>query len=222
MAEGFHPPLEEYLEAVLALEEEGVAVIQARLVERLGLSAQSVSEMVQRLVAEGYLCRAGRGLELSGAGRRRAESVVRRHRLAERLLVDVLGIDWHLAHAEAGRWEHVISDEVERRLEEVLGHPTTCPHGNPIPGAGADLASQRPMSDSSPGETIRLARITERVETDAEALQLLHGLGLQPGSEATVRDRRPDGSVTLLLDGDADRVVQLSGPLCRRLYVVEV
>src|SRR5688500_16555599 len=134
MHDGFHPPLEEYLEAIHELEEEGTTVIQARLAERLGHSAPSVSEMIRRLKAEGYLDVKGRAVVLTTKGRKRAESVVRKHRLAERLLTDVIGLEWHKAHVEACRWEHVISDEVEDRLVELLEHPTTCPHANPRPG----------------------------------------------------------------------------------------
>src|SRR5579883_3096594 len=112
MADGFHPPVEEYLEAIHSLQEEGGQVIQARLAQRLGHSAPSVSEMVRRLREEGYLEADGRSLSLTHKGRERAESVVRKHRLAERLLTDVIGLEWHRAHLEAGRWEHVISDEV--------------------------------------------------------------------------------------------------------------
>ncbi len=222
MPEGFHPPVEEYLEAILSLEEEGVAVIQARLVERLGHSAQTISETVHRLAEVGLLRRAGRGIELTDEGRRRAESVVRRHRLAERLLVDVLGLPWHQAHLEAGRWEHVISDEVEARLVAVLGHPTTCPHGNPIPGADADLSAQHLIAESSPGDAVLLARITEKVETDHDALAWLGGLGLVPGRPATVRSLDEDGGVTLELGGDPNpgEVVSLGAEMCRQLYVV--
>jgi DtxR family Mn-dependent transcriptional regulator len=222
--EGFHPPVEEYLEAILSLEEEGAAVIQARLVERLGRSAQSVSETVHRLVEEGYLLRTGRAIELTTEGRRRAESVVRRHRLAERLLVDVLGLPWHQAHLEAGRWEHVISDDVEARLVAVLGNPRTCPHGNPIPGTGADLSAQRLIAEALPGEAVRLERITEKVETDHAALTWLDELGLVPGREATVRSRDADGGVTVELGGEpnAGELVSLGAAMCRQLYVVGV
>src|SRR5580658_9147406 len=131
MPEGFHPPLEEYLEAIHELGEEGIVVIQARLAERLDHSAPAVSEMIRRLRDEGYVETRGRSLLLTVRGRAVAESVVRKHRLAERLLTDIIGLPWEKAHLEAGRWEHVISDDVERRLIELLGHPTTCPHGNP-------------------------------------------------------------------------------------------
>jgi DtxR family Mn-dependent transcriptional regulator len=137
MADGFHPPLEEYLEAIHELEEEGTQVIQARLAERLGHSAPSVSEMVRRLSGGGYIKVKNRSILLTPKGRSTAESVVRKHRLAERLLTDVIGLPWHKAHVEACRWEHVMSDEVEERLVKLLDNPTTCPHGNPIPGADA-------------------------------------------------------------------------------------
>src|SRR5579862_9974449 len=109
MPEGFHPPLEEYLEAIHELGEEGMVVIQARLAERLGHSAPAVSEMIRRLKDEGYVESKSRSLMLTPRGRSKAESVVRKHRLAERLLTDIIGLPWEKAHVEAGRWEHVIS-----------------------------------------------------------------------------------------------------------------
>src|SRR5437763_5617583 len=168
MSTGVHPPLEEYLEAIHELGEVGSQVIQARLVERLGHSAPTVSEMVRRLRDEGYLELNGRIIALTGQGRARAESVVRKHRLAERLLTDVIGLEWHKAHLEAGRWEHVISDEVEGLLVKLLDNPTTCPHGNPIPGTKPTDEALVALADSLPGSHVRLARVTEQVETDLE------------------------------------------------------
>src|SRR5581483_670610 len=200
MSDGFHPPLEEYLEAVHELEEEGVPVIQARLAERLGHSAPSVSEMIRRLKTDGYLAVKGRDVRLTAKGRARAESVVRKHRLAERLLTDIIGLEWHKAHVEACRWEHVISDEVEELLVRLLGHPTTCPHGNPIPGSGSEPA--RPMailSGGAPGDHVTLERVTEQVEIDQTALAYLAAHGFTPGSEATVQSKAPDGTLVLSL-----------------------
>jgi DtxR family Mn-dependent transcriptional regulator len=215
--DGFHPPLEEYLETIHALEEEGVPVIQARLVERLGHSAQSVSETVHRLESDGYLQRRGRGVALTTEGRLRAESVVRKHRLAERFLVEIVGLPWHRAHVEAGRWEHVISDEVEDRFVQILGNPSTCPHGNPIPGAPQSGGAQHSLAESQPGEHVRLARITEQVEVDLGALEYLSEHGFVPGVGAEVRSKAPDGTVTLDLDGSS---VALGPAMCRQLYVV--
>src|SRR3984885_8847208 len=179
MASGYHPPLEEYLEPIHALAETGTPVIQARIAERLGRAAPSVSEMLDRLQADGYVERDGRKLELTGKGRTIAEGVVRKHRLAERLLVDVIGLEWHKAHMEAGRWEHVISDEVEARLVIVLGNPSHCPHGNPIPGAsGPTPPGLQRLSEVVPGQTVEVVRVNESVELDLPALVYLdeHGL----------------------------------------------
>jgi len=202
--DGYHPPLEEYLEAIHELEEEGTTVIQARLAERVGHSAPSVSEMVRRLRTEGYVAVTGRQLGLTGKGRHLAESVVRKHRLAERLLTDVIGLPWEKAHIEACRWEHVISDEVEARLVEVLGHPTTCPHGNPIPGTVASHDEQHlvPLSDVVLGAQVVLRRVIEQVELDLAALTYLAAAHFVPGTWATVKARAPDGTLTLDVEGE--------------------
>jgi DtxR family Mn-dependent transcriptional regulator len=219
MESGYHPPLEEYLETVHSLQEEGTPVIQARIAERLGHSAPSVSEMLDRLVQEGYVRRAGRVVELTPKGSALARKVVRKHRLAERLLVDVIGLEWYKVHHEAGRWEHVISDEVEARLVQLLGDPGTCPHGNPIPGSAPEepAAEQMPLAEASPGTTVTLARISEQVELDMAALAYLDEHGFVPGATAVVASRGPDG--TLLLELDASTVA--FGPdLSNHLYVV--
>ena len=135
MDSGYHTPIEEYLETIQTLRDEGSDVIGARIAERLGRSAPSVKEMLDRLEDEGYLERVGRTISLTERGEVLATTVVRRHRLAERLLVDVIGLEWYKVHAEAGRWEHVISQDVEDKLVALLGDPATCPHGNPIPGS---------------------------------------------------------------------------------------
>ena len=199
--DGYHPPLEEYLEAIHELEEEGATVIQARLAERVGHSAPSVSEMVRRLRAEGYIEVSGRTLALTEKGRSLAQSVVRKHRLAERLLTDVLGLPWHRAHLEACRWEHVISDEVEERLVAVLGNPTTCPHGNPIPGSGGAHVATRPLTDVAPGVEVVLTRVLVQVELDLDSLTYLADAGFTPGVHATLRGRAPDGTLTLEVAG---------------------
>jgi DtxR family Mn-dependent transcriptional regulator len=219
MTDGFHPPVEEYLETIQSLTEEGTPVIQARIAERLGRSAPSVSEMLDRLSADGYVERAGRTIALTQQGRTLADSVIRKHRLAERLLVDIIGLPWHKAHLEAGRWEHVISDEVEARLVELLGHPTTCPHGNPIPGefeVGAHPSPQVSLADVAPGEKVRLERITEEVELDMASLEYLDRHGLIPGRAAQIRSRAPDGTVTLDVDGAP---VALGPAICHQVFV---
>jgi DtxR family Mn-dependent transcriptional regulator len=217
MPEGFHPPLEEYLEAIHELGEEGIVVIQARLAERLGHSAPAVSEMIRRLREEGYVEVSGRSLGLTDRGRSVAESVVRKHRLAERLLTDIIGLPWDKAHVEAGRWEHVISDEVEALLVERLGHPTTCPHGNPIPGAGGDTVETVVLAELAQGAHLRLHRVTEQVELDGQSLSYLSSHGFVPGTEATVASRAPDG--TMILDLGA-RTIAVGPSLAQHLFVI--
>jgi DtxR family transcriptional regulator, Mn-dependent transcriptional regulator len=220
MADGFHPPLEEYLEAIHELEEEGTQVIQARLAERVGHSAPAVSEVIRRLKTEGYVTVKDREVGLTERGRNRAESVVRKHRLAERLLTDIIGLPWEKAHTEACRWEHVISDEVEDRLVELLGHPQTCPHGNPIPGSGVRKGRQQvALSSVKGGDRIRLERVTEQVETDPAAMSYLSEAGFIPGADAHVSAKAPDGTLTLQL---RDHTIALGTLLAEKLFVSAV
>ncbi len=219
MLDRFHPPVEEYLETIYALEEEGIPVIQARLAERLGKAAPSVSEMLDRLETDGLIARTGRRISMTPTGTDLAEGVVRKHRLAERLLVDIIGLDWDKAHIEAGRWEHVISDDVEARLVVLLDNPTTCPHGNPIPGVTPDGAGQRRLAEAQPGEQVRLVRITESVEHEADSLTYLGDNGLTPGTTAVVQSRAPDGTLTLILD---DIAIALGPAMTERMFIATV
>jgi len=216
----YHPPVEEYLETMLSLAEEGTPVIQARIAERLGRSAPSVSEMLERLIDEGYVTKEGRRLDLTDQGQALAEKVVRKHRLAERLLVDVIGLEWHKVHREAGRWEHVISDDVEARLVELLGDPATCPHGNPIPGSHSNAPSgpTRPLAEVADGERVQLLRISEEVELNMGSLALLDGGGFIPGAWAIVDGRGTDGSLEVLVEGSHNRL-HLPAALSDRLFV---
>jgi DtxR family Mn-dependent transcriptional regulator len=216
MQDRFHPPVEEYLETIFALEEEGIPVIQARLAERLGKAAPSVSEMLDRLEADDLIVRSSRQIAMTAKGAELAQGVVRKHRLAERLLVDIIGLDWDKAHLEAGRWEHVISDDVEDRLVVLLGNPTTCPHGNPIPGVEPVGPEQRRLAEAQPGDRIRLERITESVEHEAASLSYLGEHGLTPGTTALIQERAPDGTLTLVV-GEA--TIALGPAMTRRMFV---
>jgi len=213
-----HPPVEEYLQTIETLSGEGAPVIQARIAERLGKSAPSVSEMLDRLEDDGYVDRSGREVGLTESGRSIAEHVIRKHQLAECLLVDVIGLPWYLVHEEAGRWEHVMSDEVVARLVEILGDPAVCPHGNPIPGSARSVTpvDQVPLSEVGPGETVRFARLTEEIELDEAALRYLDDAGFLPGVTATVSTRAPDG--TLVLDLGSSTVA-LGPDFCQRMFV---
>ena len=194
MAE-IHDATEEYLEAILEIEEEGTVPIRARLVERLGLSAPAVSETVNRLVEHGYAeLLDDRTLRLTPKGREVAVSIVRRHRLAERLLVDIIGLEWEKVHREADRWEHAISADVEEKLVTLLGDPATCPHGNPIPGSGHKVEGPTsvPLTQLQPGPVI-VRRISEKLEIDDDAIAFLAGAELVPGSNAVVVSTSTEG-----------------------------
>jgi DtxR family transcriptional regulator, iron-dependent repressor len=202
-----HDTTEEYLESILAIEEEGVVPMRARLVERLGLSAAAVSETIGRLSDHGYVELHGdRSLHLTDKGRSLATTVVRRHRLAERLLVDVIGLEWEKVHREADRWEHAISADVEQKLVELLGDPATCPHGNPIPGSkNAGRSPSTTTLSKAPAGPVTVRRVSERLETDDAGLQLVSVAQLLPGSDATVIDADESG-VTVKTETGEHRV----------------
>ena len=210
MAE-MHDTTEEYLETIFEIEEEGIVPIRARLVERLRLSAPAVSETVNRLVEQGNVeLLDDRRLRLTPKGRAIARSIVRRHRLAERLLVDVIGLEWEKAHREADRWEHAISAEVEEKLVALLGDPATCPHGNPIPGSARkiDRAGSVVLSDAVDGDVV-VSRISERLELDDDALRLIASAHLTPESPATITGRDALGNMTLTT-GSGEHVVPVA------------
>jgi DtxR family transcriptional regulator, Mn-dependent transcriptional regulator len=188
---------EMYLRTIYELVEEGIVPLRARIAERLHQSGPTVSQTVARMERDGLLTVEGdRHLELTDAGRHAATRVMRKHRLAERLLVDVIGLDWELVHDEACRWEHVISENVERRLLELLDHPTESPYGNPIPGLselGDDNAEDfmsgvSALSDvaGSKSSRVRVRRISEEMQKDAKLMSVLRRIGAQPGETVAV------------------------------------
>ena len=196
-----HPAFEEYCECIFELQEDDVDVIQARIAERLQVSRPAVSEMMRRLEAEGLIS-GEKAIVLTAAGERLAEQVVRRHRLAERFLTDVLKLSWAEAHHEAGRWEHVISDSVEQAMVELLGGPTTCPHGNPIPGSGYEARpNSGPLSKIAVGDAFTVRRITEELEFKPGLLEFLEASAIQPGNVGTVTALSPDGTLTVDIEG---------------------
>jgi DtxR family transcriptional regulator, Mn-dependent transcriptional regulator len=209
---------EMYLRTIWELEEEGITPIRARLVERLGLSAPAVSETVARLEHEGLLQIAdNRTLQLSDAGREVAVSVMRKHRLAERLLTDVIGLEWEQVHNEACRWEHVISDAVEKRLVELLEDPETCPHGNPIPGIGIEAGRDDLLTlneAASRGGEVVIRRISEKIQSDVEVMRALREHGVRPGAVATIRSS--DRHQVVVVD-DAELI--LDTDTAKHLYV---
>jgi DtxR family transcriptional regulator, Mn-dependent transcriptional regulator len=188
---------EMYLRTIYELEEEGTVPLRARIVERLGHSGPTVSQTVARMERDGLLGIAGdRHLELTAEGRQRAVRVMRKHRLAERLLVDVLGLEWEYVHDEACRWEHVLSERVERKMLALLGEHRESPYGNPIPGL--DELGEPPSEDFRLGVTnlvdmvaqgcsaATVRRIGEPAQVDPDALGLLTRAGLVPGRRVLI------------------------------------
>jgi len=200
LMEEWHPAFEEYCETIFELAEDDIDVIQARIAERLEVSRPAVSEMIHKMADEGLIVLDEGRITLSAAGRALAERVVRRHRIAERFLTDILGLSWSDAHHEAGKWEHVISESVEAALVRVLGQPTTCPHGNPIPGSSYAPPDTVPMSDVEVGSGFTIRRITEELEFTPGLLEFLEDSSIRPGVTGTVTAASPDGTLTVAID----------------------
>ncbi|HCH80417.1 MAG TPA: metal-dependent transcriptional regulator [Acidimicrobiaceae bacterium] len=198
----WHPALEEYCETIYELGEDDLDVIQARIAERMEVSRPAVSEMVKRLEAEG-LIEAGRKISLTEKGTHLAETVVRRHRLAECFLTDILGLSWADAHQEAGKWEHIISPTVEKAMTARLNDPTTCPHGNPIPGSGYEAPALVALDSIEVGNDFIVHRIPEELEFTEGMLDFLEQASIRPGSVGTVTAMSPDGTATVSIDGNA-------------------
>jgi DtxR family Mn-dependent transcriptional regulator len=196
----WHPAFEEYCEAIFELKEDDVDVIQARIAERLHVSRPAVSEMIRKMEGEGFVD-LGRSITLTVAGLVLAEKVVRRHRLAERFLTDILGLSWAEAHKEAGKWEHIISDKVEAAIIRVLHDPTTCPHGNPIPGSGYLAPTARPLAGLEVGADFTVSRIPEELEFTPGLLEFLEGADVVPGRKGCITASSPDGTTTVEIDG---------------------
>jgi len=195
-----HPAFEEYCECIFELDEDDVAVIQARIAERLLVSRPAVSEMIRRLEAEGLITTDG-AIRLTTSGEALAQLVVRRHRLAERFLTDMLGLSWAEAHKEAGKWEHVISDRVDAAISRVLDNPTTCPHGNPIPGTGYAPPVLVPLSEIEVGNSFTINRIPEELEFTPGLLDFLEEASILPGMSGLMTAASPDGTMTIEIEG---------------------
>lgn len=213
---------EMYLKAIYELEEEGITPMRARIAERLEHSGPTVSQTVARMERDGLLHVSGdRQLEFTPEGRLTAIEVMRKHRLAERLLLDVIGLDWEKVHEEACRWEHVMSEAVERKLIELLETPTSSPYGMPIPGLDLlgvvppEPVTCLPVADVADGR-YALVRIGEPIQTDEEFLVQLRDLGLVPGVEVTVS--KDSGSVLLTAKGQAEGML-LDSTIASHLFV---
>ncbi|GAA0996407.1 metal-dependent transcriptional regulator [Acrocarpospora macrocephala] len=214
-AHGLIDTTEMYLRTIYELEEEGIVALRARIAERLQQSGPTVSQTVARMERDGLVKVEGdRHLTMTDLGRTLAIRVMRKHRLAECLLIQVIGMPWEEVHIEACRWEHVMSDSVEARLVKLLDNPTECPHGNPIPGldelgasgleeyeavsAMADLAGPRDIP-------VVVRRISEQVQSDPAVMLKLKQVGIQPGREVTLA--ASDDGVRVTGDDEADNTL---------------
>ncbi|MEV4558649.1 metal-dependent transcriptional regulator [Kitasatospora sp. NPDC049285] len=221
---------EMYLRTILELEEEGITPMRARIAERLEQSGPTVSQTVGRMERDGLLQVAeDRHLELTEEGRRLAVRVMRKHRIAECLLVDVIGLEWEQVHEEACRWEHVMSETVERKVLAMLGHPTQSPYGNPIPGLDelgdtkaegegydAGLVTLEHIVVAADGADVVVRRIGEPIQTDGELMRTLRRAGVRPG--ATVRVSPASGGV---LVGSGESAAELGKEIAAHVFVAQ-
>jgi DtxR family Mn-dependent transcriptional regulator len=222
---------EMYLRTILELEEENIVPLRARISERLGHSGPTVSQTVGRMERDGLVVVSDdRRLELTGSGRQKAVDVMRKHRLAERLLSDVIGLDWAYVHEEACRWEHVMSEQVELRLVELLGHPTESPYGNPIPGldqlgddtpafpTAAVVGLVRRLNEAGgPVEGV-VRRLAEPAQVDPELLQQLKSADVVPGARGSFRFS--EGYVLVQMDGN-DEALELPIEVASHIFLVD-
>jgi DtxR family transcriptional regulator, Mn-dependent transcriptional regulator len=219
---------EMYLRTVFELVEEGVVPLRARIAERLGQSGPTVSQTVARMERDGLIKVEGdRHLELTEHGRSLATRVMRKHRLAECLLVEVIGLDWELVHDEACRWEHVMSEKVERKILGLIGEGLESPYGNPIPGlhelgidgAGDFLTGLTTLTDTvgDAPRVVTIRRIGEPVQVDPEGLSLLTGAGVVPGARVEVV--RQGGRVVAVREGgDSSGGVSLPADIAAHVF----
>ena len=223
---------EMYLRTIYELEEEGIVPLRARIAERLHQSGPTVSQTVARMERDELLRVEGdRHLELTDEGRSRAVRVMRKHRLAERLLIDVIGLDWELVHDEACRWEHVISEDVERKLVSLLGSPTESPYGNPIPGMAELGVTDAPGVFREGNEQLQdvvrrepaairvvIERMSEEIQKDVEMMGTLRQAGIQPGVEVSVES----GGLGVRLSAEGWPVCEIDREASTHLFVSRV
>jgi len=218
-------PAQDYLETIYNITVEGDAVVSARLAEKFGISPASVSEMLQRLQRDGYLILdRAQGPRLTAEGAAAAERSLRKHRLAERFLFEILGMDWITAHEEAHDFQHAMSSAIEARLVAVLGNPTTCPHGNPIPGSAPNTldflrAHQAHRLSDAPEQThLTVLCISEVVEDETALLRYLGEKGIKPKAHIIIQDAGPGkaGPLTLVL---ANQTVALERAVADKVWV---
>ncbi len=196
--------IENYLESIYNMQDEGKQVIAARLSERLGVKPPTVSQTLRRMERDSLIKVDANEIKLTRLGLEVAEATIRRHRLLERFMTDFLGIGWAVAHSEAEKLQHALSDLIEQRMFEALGNPQSCPHGNPIPGARPTKlpAEAKTLDTSAAGQRVKILRITEEGERDPRLLDYLQTSNLVPGTVVTINEVAPwSGVITLNMSG---------------------
>jgi DtxR family Mn-dependent transcriptional regulator len=214
------PTIESYLEIIFMMSSEDQSVIGARLAEALHVSRPTVTATLRRMVRDGFVTLNERKeVQLTPKGQAIAERLQRRHRIVERWLTDVLGFDWARSDAEAHKLEHAMSDEVFERLNKQLGYPTTCPHGNPIPG-NVPMQRERdviPLATVRAGERVSVVRISEYAENVSELLEYLGARGIVPGAQLAISEIAPlNGPISLKVKG---KIVPLSREVAQFVWV---
>jgi DtxR family Mn-dependent transcriptional regulator len=216
----------EYLETIYNVAMEGDPVIAARLAAKFNVSAPNVAAILQRMESDDLITRDERkGIHLTARGKEQAEAALRRHRLAERFLQQVLGLDWIVAHEEAHHLEHGLTEAIQARMDQVLGHPTTCPHGNPIPGGVPDasryLRDQGALRLSAVphGVPVQVVCVSEVVEDETAVLRYVGEKGMRPGAQVVVVEREPGGALSVDL---GSRTVAVGSDLAGKVWVKQV
>ena len=208
--------VEDYLQILHYMTRDGVAVIAARLAERLGVTPPTVTATLQRMERDGLIQHGTRKeILFTAKGKQLAEDIVRRHALAERLLTDLLKMPWHESHEEAHGVEHAMTPKLEARLLQALGNPTTCPHGNPIPGLGSLAPDEFPLDQVETGDELIIERITEEAEVDLQLMRYLQEHGVAPGARMKVREATRFNAL-VVLEGPAGPV-PLGFPVAAKL-----
>ena len=208
--------MREYLEVIYYLSARNEPVIGARLAEWMNVTPPTVTNIVQRMEDQGYIVRDGRGdIRFTEQGFTLAEAMVKRHRVLERFLVDVMGVPWHMIHEEAVRLEHNLSPLMDERIAVLVGHSTTCPHGNPIPGSGVGYSGSVRLDRAEAGTQFTLRRIVEEAEEDSELMRYLQVNGLTPGATFTIAEQSSSYGVTLRRD---DQTITLSSQIAGVLW----
>jgi DtxR family transcriptional regulator, iron-dependent repressor len=213
--------VEDYLQLIYTMEREGPPVIAARVKERKGVSAPTAWATLKRMERDG-LVSLGRDhhIELSTAGQEKAESIIRRHMLAERLLTDILKLDWADVHDEAHKVEHAISPLIEGQILKLLHNPETCPHGNPIPGLGSRRLTAMPLRRAAEGSQLVVNNIAEHAEDDAELMHFLQRNHLTPGTRLLVEEvALANATITVSLQDFGDQRVAVGLPTAELILV---